>query len=140
MAAGQTFLTLASIVLLAIISISIRSMYMQSVNNTVDSQLTSDALNLGRDLAEELHSFAFRYDQLDAEYGNMNDITNPNTRIEFTPQIGVTFYATIELSAEQTLIHNQQGRIATIRIFEEVRNEEFVELAEYVTSVSNLMN
>ena len=138
MATGQTLLTLASIVLLAIISMSIRSMYTQSVHNTVDSQLTSDALNFGRDLSEEIHSYAFRYTELDGVYGSKNDVTHPNTRIEFTPQVGVTFYATIELSAEQELKHGQDGRIVTIHIFEEQREDEFEQVAEYVTTVFNL--
>ncbi|TVP98972.1 MAG: hypothetical protein EA359_17635 [Balneolaceae bacterium] len=135
MATGQTLLTLASIVLLGIISMSVRSMYVQSVNNTVGTQVTSDALNFGRDMAEEIHSFAFNYDQLDAVYGQFNDVTNPATRIEFTPQVGRTLYATIQLSSEQVLKHGQMGRSVNIRVFEEEREDEFTLVAEYITAV-----
>ncbi len=135
MATGQTLMTLASIILLGIISMSVRSMYVQSVNNTIDSQVTSDALNFGRDIAEEIHSFAFAYDQLDAVYGQMNDVTNNEARIEFTSPAGLTLYTTIELSAEQELKHNQLGRQVTIRVFEQERENDFRQIAEYLTAV-----
>jgi hypothetical protein len=54
MSTGQIFLTLSSLVLLAIISLNIREMYVQSVNNTVDAQVTNDAINFGRDISEQL--------------------------------------------------------------------------------------
>lgn len=143
MATGQTILTLASIVLLAIISMSIRQMYIQSVHNTVDSQVTSDALNFGRDLIEEVHSFAFRYDQLDTHFGQFNNVEDPSHRRGTEDdtadyQVVKPLFATIEVGAEEVLEHGQNGRIVTIRIFEEDRDDEFVQIAEYVTSVLNL--
>ena len=140
MATGQTILTLASIVLLAIITMSIRSMYVQSVNHTVGSQETADALNFGRDISEELHSYAFNYDQLDAAFGSYNDVTDENSRIEFESQIEGMLYATVELSAEEELIHDQLGRRATIRIYQEEREGEFTLKAEYTTAIANLFN
>ncbi len=131
-------MALAAIVLLSIVTMGIRQMYVQSVTTTVDSQNTSDALNFGRDLSEEIHTYAFRYNELDGVYGSVNDVTNANTRIEFTSQVGTTFYATIELFTEQELKQGQYGRMVTIRIFEEEREDEFRQIAEYVTSVFNL--
>ena len=140
MATGQTILTLASIVLLAIITMSIRSMYTQSVHQTVGSQETADALNLGRDIAETLHSYSFRYDQLDSDFGGLNDVTDENSRIEFESQIEGTLYATVELSAEEVLIHDQLGRRATIRIYKEEREGDFRMKAEYTTAILDLFN
>lgn len=136
MATGQTILTLASIVLLAIITMSIRSMYVQSVHTTVGSQETADALNFGRDIAEDLHSYAFRYDQLDGAYGNLNDVTDEDSRILFESQIDGTLYATVELASEEELIHGQLGRRATIRIYKEETEDEFRMMAEYITAIS----
>jgi len=138
MATGQTILTLASIVLLSIITMSIRSMYVQSVNQTVSSQETADALNFGRDIAETLHSYAFRYDQLDSDFGSFNDVTDENSRIEFESQIEGILYATVELFSEEELIQDQLGRRATIRIYKEKNEGDFRLEAEYRTVITNL--
>ena len=138
MATGQTILSLASIVLLAIVTMSIRQMYVQSVHNTVGTQETADALNFGRDVAEDIHSYAFMYDQLEAAYGNLNDVTDSATRLMFESQIEGTLYATVELASEEELIHGQLGRRATIRIYKEEKEDDFRKLAEYKTAVSPL--
>lgn len=138
MATGQTLLALASIVLLSIITMSIRQMYVQSVNTTVESQEMSDALNFGRDIAEEVQLYAFRYDDLDSRFGHLDDETDPARRWTFESQIEKVYHATVELSSEQTLKHGQLGRIATIKIFEEEREDEYKMVAEYNTAVSRL--
>ena len=156
MATGQTLLALASIVLLSIITMSIRSMYVQSVETTVESQEMADALNYGRDIAEELQSFAFGFDSMGdmdmrmnsmpGQYQSSSTVLNEKTssannlwiikRQEET-QIGRQYYASIELpTSMQTLTsHNQQGVIAIIRIFEEKEENEFHKIAEYSTAV-----
>jgi len=140
MATGQTLLTLASIVLLAIISMSIRSMYTQSMYNTVDSQITSDALNFGRDLAEEIHSYSLngQYSDLPAIFSSWNDITDEEARREFTPQVGVTLYATFDVEENILLNHGQMGHLVTIFIYEEEREDVYREIAQYVTTVVDL--
>lgn len=137
MATGQTLLALASIVLLSIITMSIRSMYVQSVHTTVESQEMADALNFGRDIADELQSFAYRYSELDATFGDLNDVTDVDSRWEFESQIGKKYYATVDLSTEQPLKHGQLGRMATIIIYEE-DNGDYEMIAEYATAIAPL--
>lgn len=154
MATGQTLLALASIVLLSIITMSIRSMYVQSVDTTVESQEMADALNYGRDLAEEIQSFAFGFDyiqNLELQMNNLSDQYSSNSSVlnqkssvannlwvvkrEQETQIGIQYYASIELpTSKQILKHGQLGVIAIIRIFEE-ENNEFKKIAEYSTAV-----
>jgi hypothetical protein len=150
MATGQTILSLASIVLLAIVTMSIRQMYVQSVHNTVDTQETADALNFGRDIAEDLHSYAFMFDQIDNSVyagmaANLNDLTEEeftegeNSKyLKFESQIDGILYATVELFGVEELIHGQMGRRAVIRIYKEERNNDNRMVAEYVTAISDL--
>jgi len=140
MATGQTILTLASIVLLAIITMSIRQTYVQSVHNSVDAQYTSDAVNFGRTLSERLQSYSSDpnlYNELDNDFGAFNDETDPGARLEFISPAGETLYATIDLSAETNLLYDQTGRRAVIRIYEE-ENDSYRKKSEYVTIIVNL--
>ena len=156
MATGQTLLALASIVLLSLITMSMRSSYVQSVETTVESQEMQDAINFGRDISEELQSFAFGFSDMGAMQSRMNSLsgqfqssntvlnekTSPANSLwiikrEEETQIGNQYYASVEMpTSMQTLTsHNQQGVIAIIRIFEEKEENEFHKIAEYSTSV-----
>ncbi len=140
MATGQTLLTLASIVLLAFITMSIRSIYVQSVNNSIDTLYTTEALNFGRTLSERIQSYSSNpamYNELDNDFGDFNDVNDAGSRIEFLTPSGHTLYATVELSGETNVLYGQNGRFATIRVFEEV-NDNFTLKSEYVTAVINL--
>lgn len=134
MSTSQTLLSVGAVILLSIVSLSIGRMYVQSVNNSVDAQHTNDALNLGRDLSEEIQSYAFKYDELEADFGDLNDVTNPFRRRTYPSEAGELFYVTYELDGEEELVHGQSGRIVTIRIFAE-QNSQFRKKAEYVTAV-----
>lgn len=137
MSTGQVLLTLGAIVLLAIVSIGVQQLFVQSVYETVGTQKSADAVNYGRDLSERLYSYAFKYDMLDADWGSYDDVTDPTRRLEFTSQIGEVYYATVELSAEQEIAHGQSGRLATVTVYEEVDND-FELRAQYVTSITPL--
>lgn len=137
MSTGQVFLTLASLVLLGIISFNIRQMYVGSVETTVDMQMTYDAISFGRDLSEEVQYYAYNYGQLEAAFGELDDPNDPNKRRTDTSQVGQIFHATVELSSEQVLAHGQSGRLATITIYEEI-DDTLDMKAELVTVVNNL--
>lgn len=138
MATGQTLLTLAAIVLLSIITMSIRQMHLQSVTTSIDSQVTNDALNFGRDLAEEIYSYSYRYDELDTRFGGYTDVSDPAKRITFNSQVDIIYHATIELSSEKELQYSQIGRTATIKIYQEEKTGDFKMIAEYVTAIISL--
>ncbi|TVR13363.1 MAG: hypothetical protein EA391_14320 [Balneolaceae bacterium] len=141
MATGQTLLTLASIVLLAIISMNIRSMYVQSVQTTVNSQHTADALNYGRDLGERVQSYVFNYGEiLNSRYASMNDINDPAGRDSTLSPANKMLYATTEIGNEIPVLYNHQGRLITIRIYErnDMNSNQFDFLAEYITAITDL--
>lgn len=132
MATGQTIITIGAVILFAFIAMNVQQMYVESVGNRVEYQSTSDALSIGWEVAEEIQSFAFKYDQLDAAYGGLNNVNDPMSRLEIHSQIDELFYITIDLSIEKVMIHGQIGRTATIR----VHNSSDLSLeSEYVTAV-----
>ena len=135
MATGQTIITIGAIILFAIMAMNVQQIYVESVGNRVEYQSTNDALSIGWDLAEELQSYAFQYDNLDQEYGGLNDLNDPLSRLEVHSQIDELFYVTIELSMEKLMIHNQMGRTATIRVH---RSSDLSLQSEYVTAVVQL--
>ncbi len=146
MGTGQTLLALAAIVLLSIVTMSIRQMYVQSVNNTVDSQHTADALNFGRDISERIHTFSTRYIEFENEYGdcnadtfNLEDIDN-KCKFEMNSIAGEDYIGTLFVEAESDIDIGtaiQKGRVITIRIFSE-RDEVSTFRAEYKTILANL--
>ena len=146
MGTGQTLLALAAIVLLSIVTMSIRQMYVQSVNNTVESQHTADALNFGRDISERIHTFSTRYFDFDTEYGDCTndsfDLEDIDTNCTFVmnTMAGENFIATLLVSGESDIeigTATQTGRLVTIRIFsEDDGDSEFK--AEYRTILTNL--
>lgn len=155
MATGQTLLSLAAIVLLSIITMSIRQMYVQSVNNTVDAQYTSDALNFGRDLTERVHrrsGSTLNYNSFIQEYNNCIEPENPeeidietysqNCKINYNSIAGQTYVGLITISPNtedfDMGVVVQTGRYVTIRVFKE-ENEEFLQDAEYRTIVTNFL-
>lgn len=137
MSTGQVMLTLASLILLGYIALNIQRMYVSAVETTVESQMTADAVNFGRDLSEEVQSYMYKYSQLDTDFGDMNDIYDPGERRSDTSQVGQIFHATVELSSEMLLNHGQNGRLATIRVYEEL-DDTLQFKAELVTSVVNM--
>ncbi|WP_234570941.1 hypothetical protein [Rhodohalobacter sp. 614A] len=141
MSTGQVFLTLASLVLLGYIVLNIHRMYAGSVESTVDMQMTSDAVNFGRDLSEEIQSYAYKYSQLDADFADLDDPTDPNARRSDTSQVGQIFHATVNLLDKADLLPdmagNQPGKIAEIRVYEEV-DDTLQFKAELVTSVIDM--
>ncbi len=141
MATGQTLLTLTSIVLLAIISLNIGNMYVQSVQVTVDTQHSSDALNYGRDLGERIQSYVFNYGEFEnSRYASLNDIYDPAARDSTISPANKIFYATTEIGSEEVLLYGMEGRIVNIRIYERctVQENEFNFIVEYSTAITDL--
>lgn len=136
MSTGQTLLTLAAIVLLSLISLNIGQMHVKAVEATVDGQETNDAMNIGVDIIEELQSYSYNYDELESRFGDMDDVTDEDKRRRYTSQIGEVYYATVELSSEETILHGQTGRRATVNIYEESETgDEYDKLVELRTAI-----
>lgn len=132
MATGQTILTIGALIIFGIIAMNVRSLYVQSIVNRVDDQTTSSAMSIGWTIAEEIQSYAFQYDNLDSEFGGLDNVNSPLSRLEILSQINELFYVTVDLSAEKELILNQFGRTATIRVF---RSDDLALKTEYRTAV-----
>lgn len=135
MATGQTVLTIGALIIFGIIAMNVRSLYVQSIVNRVDDQTTSSAMSIGWTIAEEIQSYAFRYDSLDAAFGGMDNLNSSLSRMEIRSQINELFYVTVDLSAEKELIHEQFGRTAIIRVY---RSNDLALKTEYRTAVVSL--
>lgn len=132
MATGQTILTIGALVIFGIIAMNVRSLYVQSIANRVDDQTTSSAMSIGWNIAEEIQSYAFKYDSLDSAFGGLNNVNSSLSRLEIQSQINELFYVTVNLSAEKVLIHNQIGRTATVRVY---TSDDLSFQTEYRTAV-----
>lgn len=144
MSTGQVFLTLGALVLLAIVSIGIQQLFVQSVQETVGSQKSADAVNYGRDLSEEVYSYAFRFDNIpDLELALTNEYdgyqTAENGR-KFKSQIGELYSATYEILTKNNVAHGQNGVEVKITVYEENNNGDFDFQAEYITLVTPISN
>lgn len=136
MSTGQTLLTLLAIVLLAVISLNIRQMYLQSVETTVETQEDSDAINYGRDIVEDLQSYAYNYWRLVPDYGSLDDVNDKNRRLKRISQVGKTYYSTVELSDEKSILHGQAGRTASVKVYERTEaGDGFRMIVEYKTAI-----
>ena len=155
MTTGQTLLTLAAIVLLAIITMGIRSMYLQSVNTSVDAQYTSDALNFGRDLSERVHRHSGtteNYNNFINTYIDGNclenfdedeidlDSFNNDCKVNYNSVSGETFIGLITISPSDEDfdfgVVEQTGRYVNVRVFRE-KNEEYIFDAKYKTIITD---
>ncbi len=135
MATGQTVLTIGALIIFGIIAMNVRSLYVQSIVHRVDDQTTSSAMSIGWTIAEEIQSYAFNYDSLDAAFGGLDNLNDSLSRLEIRSQINELFYVTVDLSAEKELIHEQFGKTATIRVY---RSEDLALKTEYRTAVVEL--
>lgn len=132
MGTGQTLLAIGAIIIFGIIGMNVRQLYMQSVINRVDDQSTSSAMSIGWNITEEIQSYSFQYNYLDAVYGGFDNINDSLGRMEVRSQIDELFYVTVDLSPEKELIHEQTGRMATVRVY---RSNDLALKAEYRTAV-----
>ena len=139
MGGSQTLLSVGSIILVSIITISLGKMYVQSVENSVHAQYSQDAINYGRDLCEQVQAYAFNYDDLYDHFGDLNDVTDPGSRLTFTSQVGRTLHAVFQVSGEETFDFGQTGRRVEIIVYEE-SGDEFIQRVEYATAVVDLTN
>ncbi|MDG5767686.1 hypothetical protein QA596_09435 [Balneolales bacterium ANBcel1] len=138
MATGQTLLSIGAFVLLSIIAVNINRTHVQAVHNMVENQARTDALIVGRDLCDRIqrHSYnpAFDFNQLEAEFGNLDNVNDPGRRWSFTSPSGYTLHATFDISNERTLALGQTGRLVTVAVFLEEEGE-IIPKATYVTAV-----
>lgn len=111
-------------------------MYVQSVETTIDTQEEADAINYGRDIVEDLQSYAYKYSQLVADYGNLDDVSDENSRLTRTSQVGKVYYSTVELSDEISILHGQSGRTASVKVYENAEaGNGFEIIAEFRTAI-----
>lgn len=93
------------------------------MEDSVEIQRETEIINYGQSLSELMYSQSTNYDNFPAEYGNLNDVTDPAKRLSYETQTDDILYATIEISAEKTLMLDEKGRIATIIVYDESDGE-----------------
>ncbi len=135
MSTGQAILALGALSILMYISTGITRSYLQSATETVRIQKELDAITFGRTLSETMFSQRGNYTSFDQLFGAYDDVTNPNTRFAYGTPSGDSLFAIIQLSSESVLMHGVNGRIATIRVFDE-NDGNFNQIAEFLTPVT----
>lgn len=111
-------------------------MHVQSVEATIDTQEDSDAINYGRDIIEDLQSYAYKYGQLVTDYGDLDDVSDESRRLTRTSQIGKVYYSTVELSDEKSILHGQTGRTASVKVYENAdAGNGYEMIAEFKTAI-----
>ncbi|MDR8392598.1 hypothetical protein NC796_15690 [Aliifodinibius sp. S!AR15-10] len=136
MASGQTLLTLAAIVLFMITALNVNRNYVQAVEQNLDQQKYINAINYGESLADEFYSQASNYENAEDVYGDYDDVTDPNRRLEKVTTMGDTLYATIHIT-EQELKHNVVGKKGTITVYGR-NGSEYRQRAQYEAAISNI--
>ena len=150
MSTGQVFLSLGALILLAIVSIGIQQLFVQSVQETVGSQKTADAVNYGRDLSEEVYSFAFNHKDISGSGGTVglepalrneyDGYQTPETGKKFRSQIGKLYSATFDIETKTNVAHQQDGVEVRIRIYEQLNDDNYGFQAEYIALVTPISN
>ncbi|HET6528453.1 MAG TPA: hypothetical protein VFG39_06850 [Balneolaceae bacterium] len=110
-------------------------MYITSVKESVQVQREMEIIDYGQSLSELMYSQATNYNDFPTEYGNLNDVTNPATRLNYETKTGGMLYATIQISPEKPLILGEKGRVATITIFEK-NNGEYIQKGRFFAAIT----
>ncbi|KPP94270.1 MAG: hypothetical protein HLUCCA01_12840 [Bacteroidetes bacterium HLUCCA01] len=117
MSTGQALLAMAALSLFMYTAVNVNRLYVASVSESVDKQRTSDAINYAQSVAEMLYAQGQFYDDLDINFGHLDNENLSTRRLETLSVIGDSLVATVELDAESAQIHGAVGRTATIRVF-----------------------
>lgn len=135
MSTGQILLTLGAVSLLLYTAVNINRTYLTSVRETVQVQRDIEVINYGQSLSELMYSQSTNYDTFPAQYGNLTDVSDPATRLEYVTETDDTLYATIEISSEQPLMLDENGRIATITIYDET-DGEYIQKGQFFAAIT----
>jgi hypothetical protein len=135
MTTNQTLLSLGALMLLMIVSSTMNRTYLSSVAGMLDKQIEVEATNYAQSVAEVVFSNGADYENLDANLGSFNNVTNPAERFTHVTAFGDSLYATVELGSEQTLKHGITGRKASVKVFEK-DEAGYSELVEIIATVN----
>lgn len=137
MSSGQIFLTLGAISLLMYMSVNINRMYVSSVEKSVQIQQEMEVIDYGQSLSELMYSQSdsANYSDVHIDYGNLDDVTDPNTRLSYKTQTDNILYATIDISDERTLMLDEKGRIATIKVYDE-KDGDYIQKGQFSAAIT----
>lgn len=117
MSMGQALLAIGAITLFMYTAVNVNRTYVAASAESVAQQRNLDMINYAQSLSEFVYAQGQRYDNLDVIFANSGDINDPTKHHTYVTSIRDTLFATIQLSAEQNMIHGAKGRSATIRIY-----------------------
>lgn len=118
------------------VTLSLNRSYVAAFSETMSHQVDVDAINYGQALADNVFIAGRNYATAAATFQNLDDVNDPNKRLSFVTAMNDTLYATIQLSAEQTLIHGVTGRVATISVFTQEAPGNFLLRTQYVATIN----
>lgn len=136
MSTGQILLAIFALVLLMNLSLSIHRAQIMSISDSMEYQIDLEANNFGHSIMEEIFYSLNRYDELDAFYVHLSDVSNPNSRLEYATYFGDTLYATVDLSNEKPLVHDVDGRQVTVRVYHKSDHNEYIMRVEYQSALN----
>lgn len=137
MASGQTLLTLAAIVLFMYTALNVNRNYVNGIEQNLSQQKYISAINYGQSIAEQFYAQSTNYGELDDAYGDLDDVTDQDHRLQTVTAFEDTLYATVNLSGEHELQHSVMGRTATITVYEHV-GSDYRQRAQYVAAITNM--
>jgi len=129
-------LAIFALVLLMNLSLSIHRVKIFSITDSKEHQIDLEANSFGQSVMEEIFYSINRYNELDASYAHLSDVTNSGSRVEYTTFFGDTLYATVGLSGEKLLVHDMDGRQVTVRVYHKSDHNEYVMRVEYQSALN----
>lgn len=135
MGTGQTLLTLSAIVIYSVTLNNIVTSHVNSVKYAVTQQGVLDAVEIGNSITERLFAASDSYENLENQYGSLNDVSKINTRENFETQLGQSIAITYQLGKEKEMIEGQLGRVLTVNVYQVGKNSGFKKISEHIAVV-----
>jgi hypothetical protein len=118
-------------------ALNVNRVYISSVGETTKYQQSLDAINYAQSLSDAIYAQASSYDRIDQIYGAYNNINQKSSRLSIYTALGDSLHATVIFSPEHTVHEGVNGRVATIRVFNQ-QNGQYSQIVETVATLIEL--
>tara|TARA_R110000868_G_scaffold408293_5_gene691016 strand:- start:49405 stop:49830 length:426 start_codon:yes stop_codon:yes gene_type:complete len=135
MGTGQTLLTISAIALYSITLNNIVASHVNSVKYALQQQETSEAVEIGNSITEQLFAASASYDDLEDQYGALNDVSKANARENFETQMGDSVAVTYQLGKEKEMVEGELGRKLIVNVYKKNDISGYKKVSEHVAVV-----
>lgn len=115
MSTGQTLLALGAIALFMYTTVNVNRIYVEASRQSLAQQRGMDTVNYAQSVVDLM--YATPYDQLELQFGGMNNVNNSSSRFTYVTALQDTIYATVIIGSEGPLIQGRQGRIIELAVY-----------------------